>query len=129
MTRSVEKDNVLSLVVEFDTARFEAKNDDLRFTFEFEVLKPSPNDSRPRQTGACKLPGGETLNIIVNDEQGAATADNLFRVFAGLRSDPFFIGWLPLTPVQNLPNYAQHRLLRPSELGLRQCCNTNSPIG
>ena len=97
----------IRLVATGDAARFEAKKGDVRFTFEFETLKPLPDRSRPRQTGACKLPGGETLNIVVNDEQGSATADNLFRVFAGLRSDPFFIGWLPLTPLKNLPNYVE----------------------
>ena len=31
---------------------------------------------------------------MVNDEKGAATPDGKFRVFAGLRSDPFFLAWL-----------------------------------
>ena len=49
------------LVATGDAAHFEANSRDVRFTFEFEVLKPSPDGSRPRQTGACKLPGGEIL--------------------------------------------------------------------
>jgi hypothetical protein len=40
----------------------------------------------------------------VNDENGATTADGTFRVFAGLRSDPFILAWLvgELKPFQNL---------------------------
>jgi hypothetical protein len=92
-----------------DEARFEANNSDIRFTFQFEVLKRESNDEPPRQTGICKLPDGETLHLVVNDEQGASTTDNVFRVFAGLRSDPFYFGWVPVTrPVPNvlepLPN-------------------------
>lgn len=90
-----------------NAARFEASNSDIRFTFQFETLKPAPNGERPRQIGICKLPDGRTLNLVVNDEQGVSTSDNLFRAFAGLRSDPFFIGWLPLTPLRSLPNYVE----------------------
>jgi hypothetical protein len=46
------------------------------------------------QLGTCTLPGGQTLRITVNDEKGASTPDGTFRVFAGLRSDPFILGWL-----------------------------------
>ena len=88
-----------------DAARFGAGEAEIQFTFQFEALKPSANGERPDQTGACKLPDGRTLDLVVNDEQGASTSDNLFRAFAGLRSDPFFIGWLPQTPLLSLPNY------------------------
>ena len=88
-----------------DAARFEAGDAEIRFTFQFETLKHTPNGERQAQTGACKLPDGRILDLVVNDEHGASTSDNLFRAFAGLRSDPFFIGWLPQTPLLSLPNY------------------------
>ena len=90
-----------------DAARFEANDLDIRFTFQFEVLEAAPNGGRLRQTGICKLPDGQTLDLVVSDEQGVSASNNLFRAFAGLRSDPFFIGWLPLTPLRSLPNYVE----------------------
>jgi len=41
------------------------------------------------QTGACRMPTGETVSITVNDER--ASHVNGTRVFAGFRSDPFFL--------------------------------------
>jgi Domain of unknown function (DUF4331)/Polyketide cyclase / dehydrase and lipid transport len=90
-----------------EAARFETDNSEIRFTFQFEALAPTLNGERSPQTGTCKLPDGRILNLVVNDEDGASTRDNLFRVFAGLRSDPFFIGWLPQTPLLSLPNYVE----------------------
>jgi len=88
-----------------DAARFATEDAEIRFTFQFETLKPLSNGERPAQTGACKLPDGRTISLAVNDEKGASTPDKSFRAFAGLRSDPFFIGWLPQTPLLSLPNY------------------------
>src|SRR6202008_3263586 len=50
------------------------------------------------------LPGGRQLSLTVNDEKGASTPDGDFRVFAGLRSDPFYLAWIAsaLTKVPNL---------------------------
>ena len=44
------------------------------------------------------------MRFVVNDEKGATTPDGTFRVFAGLRSDPFLLAWLvgELKPFQNL---------------------------
>ena len=49
--------------------------------------------ARPVQRGTCTLPDGRELPLVVNDEKGASTPDGVFRVFAGLRSDPFFLAW------------------------------------
>ena len=61
---------------------------------------------KPIQRGTCTLPGGQTLRFVVNDEKGASTPDGTFRVFAGLRSDPFILAWLAragaMKPFQNL---------------------------
>jgi hypothetical protein len=52
------------------------------------------------------LPDGQTLRFVANDENGASTSDGTFRVFAGLRSDPFILAWLfrgnTMIPVPNL---------------------------
>ncbi len=60
--------------------------------------------AKPIQRGTCTLPDGQTLRFVVNDEKGATTPDGTFRVFAGLRSDPFILAWLvgELKPFRNL---------------------------
>jgi hypothetical protein len=40
------------------------------------------------------MPDGQTLRFLVGDEKGASTSDGNFRVFAGMRSDPFILAWL-----------------------------------
>jgi len=47
------------------------------------------DDAAPVQTGRCIPPAGAPVTFMLNDERGGC-ADGL-RVFAGLRSDPFFI--------------------------------------
>jgi hypothetical protein len=86
-----------------DAASFKVNGPEIRFTFQFEVLKPGRE--RQRQTGTCKLPDGRTLPVVVGDERGASTGDGVFRVFAGLRSDPFYSGFMlgeELKPVPNI---------------------------
>jgi hypothetical protein len=43
---------------------------------------------------------------VVNDENGASTPDGVFRVFAGLRSDPFLLAWVG--GMRKVPNILQH---------------------
>ncbi len=88
-------------------AGFEPLQDEWRFTFQFEVLGPETQTGRAKQTGHCLLPGGATLALTVDDEHGFATSDGRARVFAGLRSDPFFPGWLPGT-MKSVPNYLEN---------------------
>jgi hypothetical protein len=88
-----------------DAASFKPDGPEIRFAFQFEVLKPGLGGELQRQTGICKLPDGRTLPVVVGDEQGAATQDGVFRVFAGLRSDPFYSGFVlggELRPVPNI---------------------------
>ncbi len=76
-----------------------------RFTFQFEVLEPSTNGTPHAQKGLCTLPDGRSLSLTVGQDQGIATPDGAVRVFAGLRSDPFFVGWLrdgSWKPISNL---------------------------
>lgn len=82
-----------------DGARFEPDGDEIRFVFQFDTLEPGGG-----QRGTCTLPDGQQVEVVVNDERGATTPDGVFRVFAGLRSDPFFLAWVirTLQPSQNL---------------------------
>jgi hypothetical protein len=77
-----------------DNAKFETGDPEIRFSVKFDVLERGSPGQRPVQRGTCTLPDGQTLRFTVNDEKGASTPDGTFRVFAGLRSDPFILGWL-----------------------------------
>src|SRR6516165_7817556 len=77
-----------------DNAKFETSDPEIRFSIKFDALERGSPGQRPIQRGTCTLPGNQTLRVTVNDEQGASTPDGTFRVFAGMRSDPFFLGWL-----------------------------------
>ena len=76
-----------------NAAGFKPADEEIRFSVRFDVLKRDAK-GKPIQHGTCTLPGGRTLQVIVNDEKGAATPDGDVRVFAGLRSDPFFLAWI-----------------------------------
>lgn len=90
-----------------EAARFQTAEPEVRFNFRFDVLEKNPKDGKPIQRGTCTLPGGQTLRFVVNDEKGASTPDGVFRVFAGLRSDPFYLAWLVAT-LRKFPNLLQH---------------------
>src|SRR5208337_5546888 len=45
--------------------------------------------AQPAQEGRCKLPTGEVVAFRVNDESGGNGKG--LQLFAGLRSDPFFL--------------------------------------
>jgi hypothetical protein len=88
-----------------DATKFETSDPELRFSFRFDALERGTNPN-PIQRGVCTLPDGQTLRFVANEENGSSTPDGTFRVFAGLRSDPFFLAWLfrgnTMTPVHNL---------------------------
>ena len=86
-----------------DAAKFQAGDREIRFNFRFDRLESRPG-AKPIQRGTCTSPDGQTLRFVVNDEKGATTPDGTFRVFAGLRSDPFILAWLvgELKPFRNL---------------------------
>ena len=89
-----------------NAAKFEAANDEVRFSFRFNVLERDAA-ARVRQRGVCKLPGGRELSLTVNDENGASTPEGDVRVFAGLRSDPFYLAWI-VSEFKQVPNLLQH---------------------
>lgn len=87
--------------------KFEAYGQEIRFTFQFEVLdSPTNNQASRAQRGVCRLPSGESVPVVVGDDQGTYSANRSIRVFAGVRSDPFYIGWV-LNTMKSVPNYLQ----------------------
>jgi hypothetical protein len=90
-----------------DAVLFKTSDPEYRFTWRFSALEHGPEGSTPVQRGTCTLPGGQELKFVVNDEKGASTPDGMFRVFAGLRSDPFILAWMPAT-LKKLPNLIEH---------------------
>ena len=89
-----------------NAAKFQPADDEIRFSFRFEALKRDAA-GKAIQRGVCKLPGGRELPLTVNDETGASTPDGDVRAFAGLRSDPFYIG-LDTGTLEKVPNQLQH---------------------
>ena len=87
-----------------DATKFETSDPEFRFTIRFDALERGPSDQKPVQRGTCTMPDGQKLRFVVNDEKGASTSDGTFRVFAGLRSDPFILAWIipDFKPFQNL---------------------------
>jgi hypothetical protein len=87
-------------------AKFQAADDEIRFSFRFEVLKRDAV-GKAIQRGVCTLPRGRELSLTVNDEKGASTPEGDVRVFAGVRSDPFYLAW-DVGKLKKLPNLLQH---------------------
>jgi Polyketide cyclase / dehydrase and lipid transport/Domain of unknown function (DUF4331) len=90
-----------------DAAKFKPNDKEYRFSCRFGVLEHGTDGGRPTQRGTCTCPDGQTVHLVVNDEQGASTPDGAFRVFAGLRSDPFILAWAPAV-LKKLPNLLQN---------------------
>jgi hypothetical protein len=89
-----------------DTARFRPADDEIRFSVRFEALKRDAAGN-VIQRGTCTLPDGRKLSLTVNDENGTSTPEGDVRVFAGLRSDPFYLAWIAAT-LEKVPNLLQH---------------------
>src|SRR5215510_6843977 len=89
-----------------NAAKFQPANEEIRFSVRFDVLQ---RDSAGTvvQRGTCTLPGGRKLSLTVNDEKGASTPEGDVRVFAGLRSDPFYLAWI-VSELKKVPNLLQH---------------------
>ena len=68
---------------------FAGEDQELMFTCHFEEPQPDGDGAAPLQDGWLVTPSGEQIRFRVDDEDGAR-GDGA-RVFAGLRSDPFFI--------------------------------------
>jgi hypothetical protein len=68
---------------------FGPEDSELAFTCTFDAAQAAGNGARPVQNGSCIAPSGETADVRVDDEGGGRLEG--LRVYAGLRSDPFFI--------------------------------------
>ena len=89
-----------------DAAQFRTGDQEIRFTCRFDLLERAPG-AKPVQRGTFTLPDGQTLRVVVNDKNGASTPDGIFRIFAGLRSDPFYLAWL-FANMRPIPNLLEH---------------------
>jgi hypothetical protein len=89
-----------------NAAKFVPAGEHLRFSFRFKVLERDAAGN-VIQRGICLLPDGRELKFVVNEENGASTPEGDVRVFAGLRSDPFYLAWIAAT-LQKVPNLLQH---------------------
>jgi hypothetical protein len=91
-------------------SNIESFGQEIRFTFNFEVLgtatAATANVNSKIQHGACALPSGEVVPLVVGDENGSYSKDRSIRIFAGVRSDPFYIGWV-LNTMKAVPNYLE----------------------
>jgi Polyketide cyclase / dehydrase and lipid transport/Domain of unknown function (DUF4331) len=96
-----------SLAGSGNATRFAIDDQEYRFSCRFDALDPALGDAKPIQHGTCSFPDGQSVRFVVNNEQGTATPDGKYRVFAGLRSDPFFLAWMPAT-LKKIPNLLQH---------------------
>jgi len=77
-----------------DDTKFEISDPEVRFSCRFDALERGAPDGRPVQRGTFTFPDGQSLRFEVGDEKGASTPDGTFRVYAGLRSDPFILAWI-----------------------------------
>ncbi len=90
-----------------EAAKFKPDDQEYRFNCKFTALERGADGSKPTQKGTCTFPGGQELTFVVNDEKGASTPDGVFRVFAGLRSDPFYLAWI-VAILKKFPNLLEH---------------------
>jgi hypothetical protein len=122
-----------------DAATFKPGDKEYRFSCRFSVLEHG-TDSKPVQRGTCTCSDGQVLHFVVNDEEGASTPDGVFRIFAGLRSDPFYLAWVA-RDLKKVPNLLQHdnvlaiviefdtqRVLNPSEGSLLGVIAETTPL-
>jgi hypothetical protein len=68
---------------------FGPEDSELVFACTFDAPQPGAAGATPVQGGYCIAPSGETVRFRVHDERGGR-GDGV-RIYAGLRSDPFFI--------------------------------------
>jgi hypothetical protein len=68
---------------------FGPEESEVEFSCAFDVAQPGADGARPVQHGSVTGPSGETVGFRVDDEAGAHLGG--LRVYAGLRSDPFFM--------------------------------------
>ena len=118
-------------------ATFKADDKEIRFSCRFDLLQREGEQTVQRGTLTC--PDGQMLRFVVNDEKGASTPDGVYRIFAGLRSDPFLLAWVGAKKVPNLLQYDNvlaiviefdtQRVLNPREGSLFGVIAETTPAG
>jgi hypothetical protein len=68
---------------------FNIADEECTFDCRFDVPPSAGNGAAPVQRGRCTTPSGEVVPFVVNDTGGGKGAG--LQVFAGQRSDPFFL--------------------------------------
>lgn len=79
----------LAIAAERAGFTFGPEESEVAFTFAFDAPQPGADGARPVQTGRCTSTSGEPVRLQVDDDAGGRL--DTMRVYAGLRSDPFFI--------------------------------------
>ena len=72
-----------------DRRGFNIGADEFTFDCTFDVPASPDSGAPPVQRGRCTTPSGEVVPFVVNDENGGRGGG--LHVFAGQRSDPFFL--------------------------------------
>ena len=80
---------------------------DSEFTFDCTFEVPVQRDGGAAQEGGCTSPAGESVAFTVDDEKGGRGEG--MRVFAGLRSDPFFLDGLAIAQTIQTGRLARSR--------------------
>jgi Domain of unknown function (DUF4331) len=80
---------VRSAAIAADRRGFTVGADEFIFDCTFDVPATTDNGAPPVQRGRCTMPSGEVVSFTVNDENGGSGRG--LHVFAGQRSDPFFL--------------------------------------
>jgi Domain of unknown function (DUF4331) len=79
----------LTLAQDAPAFAFGPEDSELVFACTFSTAQLGGAGDRPSQQGSCVVPSGEMARFHVDDEKGGH-GDGL-HIYAGLRSDPFFI--------------------------------------
>ena len=80
---------VRPVTIASDRRAFDVGADEFTFDCTFEVPSSPDSGAEPMQQGRCTMPNGATVLFRVNDENGGQ-GEGMY-VFAGQRSDPFFL--------------------------------------
>ncbi len=80
---------VRSVAIAPNKRAFAVVPDEFIFDFTFDVPASPDSGGQPVQEGRCTMPNGQTAPFRVNDENGGGPEG--LHVFAGQRSDPFFL--------------------------------------
>src|SRR6266849_3457031 len=80
---------VRSVAIAPNKRAFAVVPDEFIFDCTFDVPVSPDSGGQPVQEGRCTMPNGKTVRFRVNDENGGRAEG--MHVFAGQRSDPFFL--------------------------------------